>query len=66
MISFDSTDPDEVKRVEAAVEEIFKTAVELGGSLTSEEPKRMARPWHRDESAKKEEPYMIYSILELG
>ena len=36
VISFDSTNPDEVKRVEAAVEEIFKTAIELGGSLTAE------------------------------
>jgi glycolate oxidase len=36
VISFDSTDPDEVKRVEAAVAEIFETAVELGGSLTAE------------------------------
>ncbi len=36
VISFDSTDPDEVKRAEAAVEEIFKTAIKLGGSLTAE------------------------------
>ena len=36
VVSFDSTNPDEVKRVEAAVEEIFKTAVALGGSLTAE------------------------------
>ena len=36
VISFDSTDPDEVKRAESAVEEIFKTAVSLGGSLTAE------------------------------
>ena len=36
VISFDGTDPEEVKRVEAAVEELFKTAIELGGSLTAE------------------------------
>lgn len=36
VVSFDSTDPDEVKRAEAAIEEIFKTAVSLGGSLTAE------------------------------
>jgi len=36
VISFDSTDPEEVKRVQAAVDEIFKTAIRLGGSLTAE------------------------------
>ena len=36
VISFDGTDPEEVKRVEAAVEEIFKTTIKLGGSLTAE------------------------------
>jgi len=36
VISFDGTDPEEVKRAEAAVTEIFNTAIELGGSLTAE------------------------------
>lgn len=36
VISFDGTDPDEVKRVEAAVDEIFKSAIAMGGSLTAE------------------------------
>jgi len=36
VVSFDGSDPEEVRRVEAAVAEIFKTAIELGGSLTAE------------------------------
>lgn len=36
VISFDGTNPDEVKRVEKAVEELFEKVVELGGTLTGE------------------------------
>lgn len=32
----DQNDPDEMERVEKAVEELFKTAVELGGTLSGE------------------------------
>ncbi len=35
-ISFDGTDPDEVKRVEKASRELFEKVVELGGTLTGE------------------------------
>ena len=36
VISFDGTDPEEVKRVEKASEEIFKKVIEMGGTLTGE------------------------------
>ena len=36
VICFDGTDPDQVKRVEEASEELFKKVVELGGTLTGE------------------------------
>jgi glycolate oxidase len=36
VISFDGTNPEEVKRVEKASEEIFKKVVEMGGTLTGE------------------------------
>ncbi len=36
VVSFDSTNPDEVKRAEAAVKELFETTIEMGGSLTAE------------------------------
>jgi glycolate oxidase len=35
-ISYDSTNPDEVKRVEQASAELFEKVVELGGTLTGE------------------------------
>jgi glycolate oxidase len=35
-ISFDGTDPDEVRRVEQASAELFKRVVELGGTVTGE------------------------------
>lgn len=35
-ISFDSTNPDEVKRVEQASAELFEKVIELGGTLTGE------------------------------
>ncbi|HKI48147.1 MAG TPA: FAD-linked oxidase C-terminal domain-containing protein, partial [Desulfobacteria bacterium] len=36
VVSFDGTDPDQVRRVEEASEELFKKVVELGGTLTGE------------------------------
>ena len=36
VICFDGTDPDQVKRVEEASEELFKKVIELGGTLTGE------------------------------
>lgn len=36
VISFDGTDPEEVKRVEKASQEIFKKVIEMGGTLTGE------------------------------
>ena len=35
-ISFDGTDPDEVRRVEGASAELFKVVIELGGTVTGE------------------------------
>ncbi len=35
-IMFDRTDPDQVERMERAVDEIFKLACEMGGTLTGE------------------------------
>jgi len=35
-ISFDGTNPDEVKRVEEASAELFKVVIELGGTVTGE------------------------------
>jgi glycolate oxidase len=35
-ISFDGTNPDEVKRVEEASAALFKRVIELGGTLTGE------------------------------
>jgi glycolate oxidase len=35
-ISYDSTNPDEVKRVEQASAELFEKVIELGGTLTGE------------------------------
>jgi glycolate oxidase len=35
-ISYDSTNPDEVKRVEQAAAELFEKVIELGGTLTGE------------------------------
>ncbi len=36
VMCFDGTDPDQVRRVEEASEELFKKVVELGGTLTGE------------------------------
>jgi glycolate oxidase len=36
VISFDGTNPEEVKRVEEATEELFEKVIELGGTLTGE------------------------------
>lgn len=36
VISFDGTNPEEVKRVEEATEELFKKVIKLGGTLTGE------------------------------
>lgn len=36
VVSFDSTNPDEVQRAQSAIREIFEKAIELGGSLTAE------------------------------
>jgi glycolate oxidase len=36
VICFDGTDPDQVRRVEEASEELFKKSIELGGTLTGE------------------------------
>ncbi len=36
VISFDGTDPDQVRRVEKAVEELFENVIQLGGTLTGE------------------------------
>jgi glycolate oxidase len=36
VVSFDGTDPDQVRRVEEASEELFKKVIELGGTLTGE------------------------------
>ena len=36
IISFDGTNPEEVKRVEEATEELFEKVIELGGTLTGE------------------------------
>ncbi len=36
VVCFDGTDPDQVKRVEAASEELFEKVIELGGTLTGE------------------------------
>ncbi|UCB51441.1 MAG: FAD-binding protein [Deltaproteobacteria bacterium] len=36
VISFDGTNPEEVKRVEEATEELFKKVINLGGTLTGE------------------------------
>lgn len=36
VVSFDGTDPDEVKRVEEATAELFEKVLELGGTLTGE------------------------------
>ena len=36
VVSFDGTDPDEVKRVEEASLELFEKVIELGGTLTGE------------------------------
>lgn len=35
-ISIDGTNPDEVRRMEKAAEELFQTVIELGGTLTGE------------------------------
>ncbi len=36
VVSFDGTDPDQVRRVEEASEDLFKKVIELGGTLTGE------------------------------
>ena len=36
VISFDGTNPEEVKRVEEATEELFEKVIKLGGTLTGE------------------------------
>jgi glycolate oxidase len=36
VISFDGTNPEEVKRVEAATEELFEKVIAMGGTLTGE------------------------------
>jgi glycolate oxidase len=36
VVSFDGTDPDQVRRVEEASEELFKKVIELDGTLTGE------------------------------
>ena len=36
VVCFDGTDPDQVRRVEEASEELFKKVIELGGTLTGE------------------------------
>jgi glycolate oxidase len=36
VISFDGTNPEEVKRVEKASEELFKIVIAMGGTLTGE------------------------------
>jgi len=36
VVSFDGTDPDQVRRVEEASGELFKKVIELGGTLTGE------------------------------
>jgi len=36
VVCFDGTDPDQVRRVEAASEELFEKVIELGGTLTGE------------------------------
>ncbi len=36
LIAFDADDPDQLRRVEKAVDELFELAIELGGTLTGE------------------------------
>jgi glycolate oxidase len=36
VVCFDGTDPDQVKRVEAASKELFEKVIEMGGTLTGE------------------------------